>query len=55
MNSAIPVTEIPEIVINDPYEYVSKNTTLVKLVIRSPFGERKMPFLRTRKRGYMVT
>lgn len=46
---------IPEIVINDPYEYVSKNTILVNLVMRSPHGERRMPLLTTRKGGYMVT
>jgi hypothetical protein len=55
MNNANPVTEIPEIVINDPHQYVSMNTMLAKLVIRSPFGERRMPLLRTRKGGYMVT
>jgi hypothetical protein len=47
--------EIPEIVINDPYEYVTSNTIIVKLVIRGPHGERRMPFIKTKRNGYMVT
>jgi hypothetical protein len=48
-------SEIPEIVINDPYEYVTSNKTIVTLLIRGPCGERRMPFIRTKRNGYMVT
>ena len=47
MKSANGHTAIPEIVIIDPYDYVTSNKIIAELVIRSPHGERRMPFVRS--------
>jgi len=55
MKSTNGQTAIREIVILDPNDYVTSNTIIAELVIRSPHGERRMPLQRTRKKGYMLT
>jgi hypothetical protein len=46
---------IPEIVINDPNDYVTSNKIIAELVIRSPHGERRMPFVRSGINKYRVS
>lgn len=46
--------DIPIIEINDPYAYVTSNTVISCLVIKSPTGVQKRPLVRTKNDGYMT-
>jgi hypothetical protein len=46
--------EIPNIVIIDPYEYVTSNTIIANLIIISKHSEKKKPLIRTKKGGHVI-
>ena len=45
---------IPNVEIDDPYDYVSSNRTIANLVIKGRQVEQRRSLIRTKRGGYMM-